>query len=613
MAFGPGLDRHLPEKEKSTDEGISVFAAGGLDSVKVKNVGERKDLGPVSWAAIGNRYFLAALLPMEGSLTAFARRTTAAGEEIGLRSEVASLGPRQAVTYRIAAYLGPKDRALLATVGKGKELERGVDYGWFWWLAIPFLGILQFCFSFLRSYGLAIVALTLLVKASLFPISFKMFRSMKKMQELQPKMAALKAKFKGDNQGLQQATMAIYKEHKVNPMAGCLPMVVQIPVFFALYKVLYNAIELRGAGFLYIPDLSLKDPYYITPILMGVTMLIQQRMTPSVGDPMQAKTDDVHAGDHDRHVHQLLLGAGALLPLLEHHVDRRAEALPGDRRTREGQGRPRGRPRRRARQKEAAAQSRALEKAAGAARVKSPGNDTIAAVATGAGGGIGIVRISGPDALPIAARIFRGRGGRSLETVPPFLLVLGTASDPDSSEPIDEVLAVHMPEGRSYTGEPTVEIQGHGGRGVLEAVLQATLRAGARCAGPGEFTKRAFLSGRLDLTQAEAVAELICAEEDESRRAALRQLQGAVTGEVNRLREQLLDLVARVEAALDFEEGEIPDDLPSPSQIALTCRRYPATGGTSRRGGRRTQGGQRGVRGPSQLWKIKYFQLLTKL
>jgi YidC/Oxa1 family membrane protein insertase len=286
MAFGPGLDRNLPEKEK-TDEGIKIFAAGGLDDVKVKKVGEKKDLGPVTWTAIGNRYFLAALLPLEGSLSAFARRTTTTGEEIGLRSEVSSLGPRQAVTYRVAAYLGPKDRTLLTRVGKG--LERGVDYGWFWWLALPFLGILQFCFKFLRSYGLAIVALTMLVKAALFPISFKMFRSMKKMQELQPKLASLKAKFKGDNQGLQQATMAIYKEHKVNPMAGCLPMVVQIPVFFALYKVLYNAIELRGAGFLYIPDLSLKDPYYITPILMGVTMLIQQRMTPSVGDPMQAK------------------------------------------------------------------------------------------------------------------------------------------------------------------------------------------------------------------------------------------------------------------------------------------------------------------------------------
>jgi YidC/Oxa1 family membrane protein insertase len=286
MAFGPGIDRHLPEKEK-TDEGIKFLAAGGLDDVKVKKVGERKDLGPVSWVAIGNRYFLAALLPMEGSLSAFARRTVTTGEEVGLRSEVSSLGPRQAVTYRIAVYLGPKDRGLLGSVGKG--LERGVDYGWFSWLAIPFLGILQFCFRFLRSWGLAIVALTLLVKVALFPISFKMFRSMKKMQELQPKMTALKSKFKNDNQALQQATMALYKEHKVNPMAGCLPMLVQIPVFFALYKVLYNAIELRAAGFLYIPDLSLKDPYYITPILMGVTMLIQQRMTPTVGDPMQAK------------------------------------------------------------------------------------------------------------------------------------------------------------------------------------------------------------------------------------------------------------------------------------------------------------------------------------
>jgi YidC/Oxa1 family membrane protein insertase len=287
MAFGPGLDRHLPESDKSTDESVIVLSAGGLDTVKAKKVGERNDIGPVSWAAVGNRYFLAALIPMEGSLSAFVRRVSTAGEEIGLRSEVASLGPRQAVTYRIRAYLGPKDRALLTRVGA--QLERGVDYGWFWWLALPFLSILQFCYKFLHSYGLAIVALTMLVKAALFPISFKMFHSMKKMSVLQPKLASLKTKFKGDNQGLQQATMALYKEHKVNPMAGCLPMVVQIPVFFALYKVLYNAIELRAAGFLYIPDLSLKDPYYITPILMGVTMFIQQRMTPTVGDPMQAK------------------------------------------------------------------------------------------------------------------------------------------------------------------------------------------------------------------------------------------------------------------------------------------------------------------------------------
>jgi len=242
--------------------------------------------------------------------------------------------------------------------------------------------------------------------------------------------------------------------------------------------------------------------------------------------------------------------------------------------------------------------------------MKRPGNDTIAAVATGAGGGIGIVRISGPDALSIAARIFRSREGRPLEDVSPFLLVLGTASDPDSSEPIDEVLAVHMPEGRSYTGESTVEIQGHGGRVVLEAVLQATLSAGARCAEPGEFTKRAFLSGRLDLTQAEAVAELICAEEDESRRAALRQLRGAVGGEINQLREQLLDLVARVEAALDFEEGEIPDDLPLPSQF------YALAGAIRKLAARAsgTAGSPRGVRvafaGRSNSGKSSIFNYL---
>jgi tRNA modification GTPase len=202
------------------------------------------------------------------------------------------------------------------------------------------------------------------------------------------------------------------------------------------------------------------------------------------------------------------------------------------------------------------------------ARMKTPGNDTIAAVATGAGGGIGIVRISGPDAVAIAARILRGRGGRPLELSQPFLLVLGTVADPSSAEPIDEVLAVSMPEGRSYTGEPTVEIQAHGGRVVLDSVLQATLGAGARLAVPGEFTKRAYLSGRLDLTQAEAVAELIGAESEEALRGALHQLHGGLAGQVNPLHERLLDLVARVEAALDFDDEEIPADVPTAANLS---------------------------------------------
>jgi YidC/Oxa1 family membrane protein insertase len=286
MAWGPGIDRHVPEKARAEEAAVS-FTAGKLDTVTVKKVGQSQDVGQVSWIGLGSRYFVAVLIPQEGGLAAFVRKTTAAGDEIGLRSSLASLAPAQSVSYRMQAYLGPKDRSRLAAAGH--SLERSVDYGFFSWLALPFLAVLQFCYRFLHSYGLAIFALTLLVKGSLFPISLKMYRSMKKMQEMAPRLQALKAKFKGDNQGLQMATMALYKEHKVNPMAGCLPMLIQIPVFFALYKVLYNAIELRGAGFLYLKDLSQMDPYYVMPILMGATMLIQQRMSPTVGDPMQAK------------------------------------------------------------------------------------------------------------------------------------------------------------------------------------------------------------------------------------------------------------------------------------------------------------------------------------
>jgi tRNA modification GTPase len=189
--------------------------------------------------------------------------------------------------------------------------------------------------------------------------------------------------------------------------------------------------------------------------------------------------------------------------------------------------------------------------------VKCPGNDTIAAVATARGAaGIGIVRISGPDALTVAGRCFRGRGGGALDAAPPFRMLLGFAADPATGERIDEVFAVWMPEGRSYTGEPTVEIHAHGGSTVPDAILQAALTGGARLASPGEFTKRAFLGGRMDLSQAEAVAELIGAETDDARRFALLQLEGGLAVRVRDLRQRLLDLVAGAEALLDFGDEE---------------------------------------------------------
>lgn len=220
--------------------------------------------------------------------------------------------------------------------------------------------------------------------------------------------------------------------------------------------------------------------------------------------------------------------------------------------------------------------------------MRSPGNDTIAAVATPPGaGGIGIVRISGPAALAIAGGVFRGRGGRQLKESPPFKLELGAAVDPGTGEQIDEVLAVLMPEGKSFTGEPTVEIQAHGGTTVLDAILHAALASGARLAAPGEFTKRAFLSGRIDLSQAEAVAEIISAESDEDRRLALQHLQGGMAAQIGELRARLLDLVSGTEALLDFGDEEGAGAEPSPERLlalAADLRDLAASGRAVRQG-----------------------------
>lgn len=214
--------------------------------------------------------------------------------------------------------------------------------------------------------------------------------------------------------------------------------------------------------------------------------------------------------------------------------------------------------------------------------MRSPGNETIAAIATGQGaGGIGIVRLSGPDALAIGSRVFRGRGGRSLESTPPLTLLLGTVAAPATGEPLDEALALHMRAGRSYTGEPTVEIQCHGGRAVLDAVLRAVLGAGARPAAPGEFTKRAFLSGRIDLSQAEAIAELIAAGTEGERRAAYSRLRGEIGDRARALHGRLLDLVAAAETILDHGDEEteaVGPDCASITALATELRDLAALG-----------------------------------
>jgi len=185
-------------------------------------------------------------------------------------------------------YAGPKDYDRLKELNVG--LEHIIDFGFFSILARPLFWILKLFYRFMGNYGWAIVLLTIVVRIPFIPLLSKGQKSMNKLKELQPRLNEIREKYKKDPQRMQKEMMEIYRKYKVNPMGGCLPILLQIPVFFALYKVLMIAIELRGAPFmLWIRDLSAKDPYYILPIVMGITMVIQQKMTPTSVDPRQNK------------------------------------------------------------------------------------------------------------------------------------------------------------------------------------------------------------------------------------------------------------------------------------------------------------------------------------
>ncbi len=233
----------------------------------------------VKWIAIEDKYFCAALVPKGKVLEAkvYRRADSAAISFKGVEG-----------VNEFSLYVGPKKQEDLAVVGGG--LEHIVDFGFFSILSRPIFWILKYCYSVVGNYGWAIVLLTIIVRVPFLPLVHKGQKSMKRLQKVQPLMQQVREKYKKDPKRMQQEMMAIYKKHKVNPMGGCLPMLVQIPVFFALYKVLMVAIELRGAPWaLWITDLSAKDPYYILPIVMGISMVVQQKMTPTSGDPKQQK------------------------------------------------------------------------------------------------------------------------------------------------------------------------------------------------------------------------------------------------------------------------------------------------------------------------------------
>ncbi len=243
----------------------------------------------VTWTAFADKYFMNAVLGEKNSIAAV---RLAKVNDNYLQSDISSpqisLNPGQTASIDYKLFYGPKDLDILKA--QGNRLEEAIDFGWFSALAKPLLRALKFFYSYTHNYGIAIIIITIILKLLFFPLTHKSFKSMKEMQKLQPKMVELKEKFKNDRDAMNRAVMDLYKTHKVNPMGGCLPMIVQIPVFFALYKALMFSIELRHAPFvLWITDLSAKDPYYVTPIIMGVTMFIQQKMTPTNMDPIQAK------------------------------------------------------------------------------------------------------------------------------------------------------------------------------------------------------------------------------------------------------------------------------------------------------------------------------------
>jgi YidC/Oxa1 family membrane protein insertase len=260
---------------------------------KVETVGIYRDFpGVTHWFGFENQYFLRALIPASPvSTTLTVRRASDTVVRLAYQSGTSSIMPGEFAQRDYLLFVGPKELNTLKKANYG--LNKALDFGMFDIIAKPMLVSMNWIYTFVKSYGLAIIILTIIIKILLYPLTLKSFKSMKELQKIQPLMKEVQAKYKDDKQKLNQELMKLYSEHKINPMGGCLPMLLQIPILFALYRVFYSAIELRHTPFHifgpWLPDLSAKDPYYITPILMGLSQFVMQKMSPAPGDEMQQK------------------------------------------------------------------------------------------------------------------------------------------------------------------------------------------------------------------------------------------------------------------------------------------------------------------------------------
>jgi YidC/Oxa1 family membrane protein insertase len=300
LAWGPGL-RNSAEKKQTTLQPPTFWLNGGRvqeDTSELK--GEKTLSGALSWAALQDSYFAAALLPKEKSLQAFVTKANDDQPLVGLSTARQPVPAAGQMAVDAEVFAGPRDLDILKAAGQ--NLDQLIDLGWFDFLARPALWLLKFLYTYTGNYGVAIILVTILQKIAFHPLTVKSMRSMQAMQAVQPKVQALQERYKNNPQKKQEEMMALYRKHGVNPMGGCLPMLVQIPIFIALYNALSSSVEMWQAGFLWISDLTQPDNLFTIPLwggheygfnllalLMGASMWLQQKMSPTTGDPRQAQ------------------------------------------------------------------------------------------------------------------------------------------------------------------------------------------------------------------------------------------------------------------------------------------------------------------------------------
>jgi YidC/Oxa1 family membrane protein insertase len=285
-----------PSSTTATGTATYLGAALGTPAEPYKKV-SMKDIDKASlketvqggWVAWLQHYFVTAWIPNKSDSNVVQTRKDSQGNYIiGFTGPALSVAAGATGEATATLYAGPKSQAVLKELSPGLELT--VDYGILWFIAQPIFWLLQHIHSLVGNWGFSIIFLTMLIKGLFFPLSAASYKSMARMRAVAPKLAALKEQHGDDRQKMSQSMMELYKKEKINPLGGCLPIVVQMPVFLSLYWVLLESVEMRQAPFiLWITDLSIKDPFFILPIIMGATMFIQQRLNPTPPDPMQAK------------------------------------------------------------------------------------------------------------------------------------------------------------------------------------------------------------------------------------------------------------------------------------------------------------------------------------